>query len=176
MRREKEIHAKLMGQKPFGPFKHFYGTSARYCASDNAYSLFLACGVPFEVCDEIPEDGWTFLADADALAVERGALSSNGSRLLARFSSEADRFLAVAEDFDSLFDFRRSIVLQLQKDGVPYVEEEIPIVVSWYREANLVYLWNLTKDDVVVHLRRGDKLLALRIADRDSSLVDLNSL
>ncbi|MDO5307880.1 MAG: twin-arginine translocation signal domain-containing protein [Planctomycetia bacterium] len=176
MQSERQFHAKLLNQKPKGPFKHYYGSAARYCAGENAYSLFLACGVPFEVCDELPNDGYVFLADADANAVERGAVEPTGAKLIARFQSQANRFTAVAEQLEALFEFRRAILLQLQEQQIPYVEEEIPIVLAWYPDVNLVYLWNLSKEDKTFHLRCGEKLVALKIKDRDSLLIDMAQL
>lgn len=176
MAHEKETHSKLLGQKAQGPFKHFYGVSSRYCAGDNAYSLFLALGVPFEVCDEIPADGWTFLSDPDAVAVDRGALTSAGSTLVSRLESAANRFVKVPEDYESLFEFRRSILVRLQEENVPYVEEEIPVVLAWYPDVNAVYVWNITNEDKTFHIRRGDKLIATKLGALESQLIDLKTL
>ncbi|MGI6400995.1 MAG: hypothetical protein ACOX0A_02610 [Thermoguttaceae bacterium] len=176
MVREKEMHAKLLGVRPNGPFKHYYGESARYCAGENAYSLFLALGVPFEVCDAIPDNGWTFLSDADALSVDRGSLSSQGSRLIARFDSAAGRFTKVPEDYESLFAFRRSILMKLQEDQVPYVEEEIPLVLAWYPDLNSIYIWNISREEKTFHVRLGDKLFALKLEALASQLVDLGAI
>ncbi len=176
MAREKTAHAKLLGAKPKGPFKHFYGVSSRYCAGANAYSLFLALGVPFEVCDEIPSDGWTFLSDPDALAVERGSLTSPGSKLVARLESSAGRFAKVDEEFDALFEFRRSIVTTLQENLIPYVEEEIPIVLAWYPDVNSLYVWNISNEEKTFHIRRGDRLAAIKLGALDSQLADLKAI
>ena len=176
MAREKILHAKLLNAKPSGPFKHFYGISSRYCAGANAYSLFLALGVPFEVCDEIPSDGWTFLSDSDALAVERGALTSSGSKLVARLESSAGRFVKVAEDFDALFEFRRSILTSLQERQIPYVEEEIPIVLAWYPEVDALYIWNISNTEKTFHIRRGDRLTGMKLGALDSQVIDLKTL
>ena len=173
MASEREAHAKLLGAKPQGPFKHFYGVSARYCGGENAYSLFLALGVPFEVCDVLPSEGWTFMSDPDARAIERGALEQSGSKLIARFNSEANRFVKVDETLESLFEFRRSILLDLQLAKTPYVEEEIPVALAWYPDRNLAYVWNLEKKEIHFHLRRGDKLLAMKLDGLASQLVDL---
>ena len=132
--------------------------------------------MPFEVCNEIPADGVTFLSDADAKAIERGALSASGSRLIARFESAAGRFVKVSEDYESLFSFRRSIVMNLQEDKIPYVEEEIPIVLAWYPEVNLIYVWNISREEKTFHIRRGDKLFAMKLAALDSQVVDLTQI
>ena len=176
MAAEREAHSKLLDAKPQGPFKHYYGASSRYCGGENAYSLFLALGVPFEVCDVLPTEGWAFLSDPDARAIERGALEQAGSKLIARFSSEANRFVKVDETLESLFEFRRSILLDLQLAKTPYVEEEIPVVLAWYPDRNLAYVWNLENKEIYFHLRRGDKLLAMKLNGLDSQLVDLSSI
>ncbi len=66
MRRQAALHEKLGGHTMRGPFKHFWGEAGRYVSDDNPYSLFLAAGVPFEVCDALPSEGYVFLANADA--------------------------------------------------------------------------------------------------------------
>ena len=170
---EKKFHAKLVGQKLRGPFKHYYGPASRYLGGENAYSLFLALGTPFEVCDEIPKDGWTFLSDPDANEVERGGLSSPGSTLIARVKSSSDRFIEVSEDIDALFKFRRSIVSDLQKNSIPYVEEETPIVLAWYPDVNLAYLWNLNNSVIQLHVRVGEKRIATKLEGRGSALIEI---
>jgi len=175
MKKEREIHSRLLGQKAAGPFKHFYGLAARYLGGDNANSLFLTLGVPFEVCDEIPKDGWTFLSDADAAEMERGELKSAGSTCIARMNSGANRFIKVDEDFDSLFAFRRSILEKLQADNIPYVEEETPVVLAWYPGTKAMYLWNLLNEDLVLHLRMGGKRVAVELKALDSALVEESS-
>lgn len=172
MKAEKAFHTRLGGAKLAGPFKHYYGVASRYLGGDNAYSLFLALGVPFEVCDEIPSDGWTFLSDGDAAAMERGALRSGGSTCVARFASQSGRFSAVAEDFDSLFTFRRSILERLRADGVPYVEEERPVVLAWKPEARALYLWNVLDEDLTLTLRRGSKRTTVALPALGSALVE----
>ena len=67
MKRHARLHEKLAGHTPRGPLKHFWGEASRYVGDDNALSLFLALGVPFEVTGTPAADGFTFLSDADAL-------------------------------------------------------------------------------------------------------------
>ncbi len=57
MRRQAALHEKLGGHTTRGPFKHFWGEAGRYVSDDNPYSLFLAAGVPFEVCDGAAQRG-----------------------------------------------------------------------------------------------------------------------
>lgn len=174
MEREAKYHEKLLGAKPRGPFKHFWGLADRYCAGYNAYSLFLATGVPFEVCDEIPKDGWTFLGDYSAHEIERGELESKGSQCVARFASSSNRFQQVPETFDELFKFRKTLLPQLQAEGVPYVEEETPVVLGWYPDAKACYLWNVERQEKTVALRVGEKKVAVPLKGLDSALVLLD--
>lgn len=169
---EKEYHRQILGHKPRGPFKHFYGKASRYLAGDNAYSLFLALGVPFEVCDEIPSDGWTFLSDPDAQEVERGGLTANGSILISRHSSTANRFMKVAEAFDDLYAFRRSILPELRESKIPYVEEETPVVLAWYPDVRRIYLWNVEEKEKMLHIRIGKKQIEVNLGERGSVLLD----
>ena len=71
MKRHARLHETLAGHTPRGPLKHFWGEASRYVGDDNAFSLFLALGVPFEVTGTPAANGFTFLSDADAHAVER---------------------------------------------------------------------------------------------------------
>ncbi|MBR0225794.1 MAG: hypothetical protein IJL92_07035 [Thermoguttaceae bacterium] len=171
MKKEKKFHSYLYGAKARGPFKHFWGLADRYCAGYNAYSLFLATGVPFEVCDELPKDGWTFLGDYSAQEMERGELHSPGTQCVARVRSETGRFQQVPETFEELFKFRRAILPKLQEGGIPYVEEETPVVLGWYPDADACYLFNAEKQDKDVTLRWGAQKLAMTLKSLDSALV-----
>ncbi len=171
MKREANYHARLVGAKPKGPFKHFWGLADRYCAGYNAYSLMLALGVPFEVCDEIPADGWAFLGDYGAAEMERGELASKGARCVARIASSSGRFLQIPETFDELFKFRKTLLPEFRAQGVPYVEEETPVVLAWYPDVDAFYLWNIDKAEKTVTLRKGDKTLAVPLKALDSALV-----
>ena len=137
----------------------------------NAYSLFLATGVPFEVCDELPKDGWTFLGDYSAQEMERGELHSPGTQCVARVRSETGRFQQVPETFEEFFKFRRTILPKLQEGGIPYVEEETPVVLGWYPDADACYLFNAEKQDKDVTLRWGAQKLAITLKSLDSALV-----
>ncbi len=129
MRKQAAIHARVAGYAPRGPFKHWWGTAARYVGDDKPYSLFLASGVPFEVCHEPPREGWTFLSDADA-----------GSM---RPPVEAVTRSTLPETLGSLFAFKRRIRTQLE--NVPFIEDDKPAVCSWLPGARRVLLWNLAE-------------------------------
>ncbi len=152
MKKEAAFHQVLKGCAPRGPFKHYWGKAARYMAGYNAYSLFLAAGVPFEVCGELPADGWTFLGDNDARSLERGEIASPGTVCVTRGAGAADRSVQVEESMDALFSFRRSLLPKLKEMRIPYVEEETPAVCGWYPEARAVLLWNPEKTAKTVHL------------------------
>ena len=82
MKRHAELHPRIAGHVPHGPLKHFWGEASRCVGDDNPFSLFLALGVPFEVTSQPAADGFTFLSDADALAI--GSLRSPGTVFVAR--------------------------------------------------------------------------------------------
>jgi hypothetical protein len=70
MRKNALIHARIAGHRARGPFKHFWGEAGRFAGTEaRPYSLFLACGVPFEVVDRPQGPGYTFLDTVDARAV-----------------------------------------------------------------------------------------------------------
>jgi hypothetical protein len=74
MRRQAAIHARVAGHTPRGPFKHFWGERGRYVSDDRPDSLFLAAGVPFEVVDTPPRDGFVFGESEPATLEELYAL------------------------------------------------------------------------------------------------------
>ena len=129
MRKQAAIHARVAGHAPRGPFKHWWGTAARYVGDDKPYSLFLASGVPFEVCHEPPREGWTFLCDADAGSVRPPAEALTRSTL--------------PETLESLYAFKNRIRAKLE--NVPFVEDDKPVVCSWLPSARRVLLWNLAE-------------------------------
>ncbi len=143
MRQSAQLHEKIAAHQPRGPFKHFWGWDARRVGDDRPFSLFLASGIPFEVVEELPTDGWTFLCDADARAVAAGRLRSRGRRLVVRPESAArgPDLMPVAEDLGAMFELKRRVVPSLR--GVPYLEGEHPAVFTWYPTARCGLVWNL---------------------------------
>lgn len=143
MKSQASLHAQVAGHKPTGPFKHYWGEHSRYVGDDKPFSLFLAAGVPFEVCDALPSTGWTFLSQADA----SGGLASPGTELVTRGD--------VPETLPDLFAFKRRIVSGL--DAVPYIEEDEPAVCSWLPTAKQVLVWNLSQARRTLTLRHAGR-------------------
>lgn len=167
MKRHAEIHARIAGHVPQGPLKHFWGEASRYLSDDNPYSLFLALGIPFEVTESPAADGFTFLSDADAGA----GLRSPGTTFVARPRSvpvAGVRF--VPESLPELYAFKRQIALQL--GGVPYVENEKPVVCAWYPTARSVVLWNLAEQRVELTLHCGDVRRTISVDALDVALIE----
>lgn len=156
MKRNAEIHQKLNGHVPRGPFKHFWGKRSRYVGNDQPYSLFLALGVPFEVTEELAADGWTFLSDFDVQAAAAGEIHTQGTRLVQRPTQPAvnAEAISLAEEPPALFAWRQEILPQLK--GIPYVEEEKSVVCGWYPSARSVLLWNLDTSPQPVTLRLNE--------------------
>ena len=125
MKQHAELHRKIAGHRPHGPFKHYWGEASRYVGDDNPFSLFLALGVPFEVTGELARDGMTFLSDADARAI--GTSPTPGTALLARPQANLPRSIRpIPESLSELFAWKREILPRLE--AVPYVEGEVPVV------------------------------------------------
>ena len=172
MREQAAAHERIAGHTPRGPFKHYWGDDSRWVGDANPFSLFLAAGVPFEVTDKLAPEGWTFLSDADALAVASGRLKPAGTTLVARPEArlKADGARTVAESLEGLFALKREIAPKL--DGVPHVEEDIPMVCAWYPTANAVLLWNLAENPAHATLRYGETRREVRLAPLGTSLVE----
>jgi len=139
------LHERIAGHRPQGPVKHYFGVDERLVGEDQPFSLFLAMGVPFEVVDELPTTGWTFLGNADARAVAEGRLRSHGRRLYVRpgvLGSHRD-LIPVSEDLSGLMALKQTLIPRLR--GVPYVLESVPAVLAWYPTAHCGLVWNLSE-------------------------------
>ncbi len=137
------MHEHLAGHVPRGPFKHYWGEHSRWAGDSNPFSLFLATGVPFEVTEELPSDGYTFLADADARALSEGALKLRGGTLVHRDNAnlKMEGARPLSESLEALFALKHEILPQLR--DVPHVIEDLPVVCAWYPTAGVAALWNL---------------------------------
>lgn len=129
MRKQAALHARVAGHTPRGPFKHWWGEAARYVGDDKPYSLFLASGIPFEVCAAPPRQGWAFLSDADAESFHTTAVAVTRK--------------TVPETLADLYALKRQFRNTLH--DVPFVEDEKPVVCSWLPTARRVLLWNLAE-------------------------------
>jgi hypothetical protein len=160
MQKNARLHESIAGHKPRGPFKHYWGWDSRLVGRDKPFSLFLAAGIPFEVVEEPSADGWMFLSDEDAVAAEGGRLQPVARNLVVRPQNglRRDFFIRVEEDMDALFAFKKQITGQLR--GVPYVQEDIPVVFAWYPTANAAVLWNLTEQPQHCTIRCDGRTIA----------------
>ena len=154
MRRHAAIHAGVAGHKPAGPFKHYWGEYSRLVGEDRPYSLFLAAGIPFEVCERVPADGWTFLSNEDARAAADKKLRSAGSEFVSRRD--------VPETLADIFALKQRILPRLA--GVPYIEGEQPAVCSWLPTARKALVWNLSTEQRTFLLRFGKERRTLAAA------------
>ncbi len=166
MRHNAKLHSEIAGHPLRGPLKHYWGEYSRLVGDDVPYSLFLAMGIPFEVCDAPADNGYIFLSDADAQAVHEGALKPDGARYIARrHDSDPSAMWSVAETLDALFALKQRLLPELHE--TPYVVEDTPMVCAWYPSANKALLWNLQEREAHVTLRyRGeDRAIALGALD-----------
>ncbi len=172
MRQQAELHEQIAGQRPSGPLKHFWGEAGRYVGDDNPYSLFLAIGVPFEVAEAPPKEGWVFLGDQDARELPASVWRGSRAVRIARPHAAQDRHTrAVPEELDALFALKREIVSALR--DVPYVEEETPVVCAWYPKIRTVALWNLLERQQVLTVRLNEQRTRVRMRPLELALVRL---
>jgi hypothetical protein len=144
MQQQTSLHQALTGHRPRGPFKHHWGMAQRLVGDDQLFSLWLAAGVPFEIVERPPSDGWTFLSDFDARELALASrVDSATPRWVCRSSAMAHPPGAemLGESLLELFAFKHRIRDQLQ--DVPHVEEDHPAVCAWYPSAGRVTVWNL---------------------------------
>ena len=171
--RQRYTHPLIAGCQLRGPLKHYWGLSSRYTGDDNPYSLFLALGIPFEVVEE-PQDGWTFLSQADALDWRRRGLAPSDAQLVFR-PGDCTPFkngLAVEETLTALFEFKHSLILHLT--DVPYIREDVPVVLAWYPDVRRVLVWNLSETLQRLTLRLNDWDKVLEIGPLDVEVVFLS--
>jgi hypothetical protein len=167
------MHEKTAGQKPRGPFKHFWGERSRLVGDDKPYSLFLASGIPFEVTDTPASDGWTFLSDFDIQDVLSGKIKSKGTMFI--YGTNEDKKLIgmrfLEEDLKEIFEFKHEIIPLLT--GIPYVEEDKPVVCAWYPEIKTVLLWNLSETRESFTVKLDNRMHTIEIGGLDSELVSI---
>ena len=173
MREQARLHAELSGHTPRGPFKHYWGEAQRLVGDDQPFSLWLAAGVPFEVVETPPMEGWTFLSDFDAreLATDRSLASK---RLVCRASASVFPPAAsrIGESLGEIFEFKRKIRHLLNE--VPHVVEEQVAVCAWYPSAGKVLVWNLSEQQSTLTLAYGARRTPLRLSPLGSAIVDIS--
>lgn len=175
MKKQAEIHARVKGQTPRGPFKHWWGEPGRYVSDDNPFSLFLASGVPFEVCEKIPADGWAFLSDFDARGLADSGHGGAGSVLCYTPVSGAkiQGGRPLPHTLADIFALKHEIMPRLK--DVPYVLEDEPVVCAWYPAIRTALLWNLSEQKKELTLVFGEAKRKCSVAALDLCLVEIAS-
>jgi len=171
MRRQADFHARLAGHRPRGPFKHYWGEASRLVGDDRPFSLFLATGIPFEVADELPHDGWTFLSDADARSAAGGRLAATATRWVCRPQPQAPPAGAETceESLEALWALKRRLLPRLRK--TPWVETAEPAVLAWYPSARAALLWNPHDARKTFAVRCGAQVREVTVQGLDAALI-----
>ncbi len=167
MRHHAKLHEQLAGHTPRGPFKHYWGEASRYVGNDQPFSLCLASGVPFEVIDAPPQDGWVFLSDADAKQLAAQKLPEKTHWISRIAGPQGPGARVMEESLENVFALKHEIA-EVLKD-VPYVVEDKPVVCAWYPTANAVLLWNLseTREKLTVRLGTVDRTAEIDVLGAD---------
>ena len=173
LRKQAEMRDKIAGHRPVGPLKHYWGRASRYVGDANPYSLFLAMGIPFEVIDTISDDGWIFMSDSDAVELDniKNTQAEFVYRPTAKISSSVG--IPVDESFDSLMELKKKIIQKIGDTGIPYVEDNLPIVCSWYPEIHTVALWNLSESRHTFTLNTGSRKIPVALEGLDIQIVEM---
>ncbi len=167
MKKHAAIHRELAGHKPNGPYKHLWGERSRYVGDDHPFSLFLATGVPFEVVGDPPNEGWTFLSDADAGGLADAPIASRGTQFLSRLNVSGAR--QSHESLPDLFRLKAELMPRLRR--FPVVAEEKPVVCAWYPTARRALLWNLSEQHEDFTLEYAGQRRRVEVAPLDVELV-----
>ncbi len=173
MRKNAILHARIAGQPLKGPFKHFWGEAGRLAGTEaKPYSLFLACGVPFEVVNKPPAHGYTFLDTIDARALGPHLSPKVAAHCVVRapLADVPSGFGIVPEEMVALFKFRDDVIAQFPH--VPHVVEEIPAILAWYPSAHALVLWNPTQQSHVYSIAARGNRLACEVAALDLVLLN----
>ncbi len=156
MKQQAIFHSRLAGHELRGPLKHYWGEASRYTGDDRPFSLFLAMGIPFGVTERPARDGWTFLSDADAVAVASRRLVSRGTRFISRLEPwTAGSYERVPEAHEALLELKRRIVPTLR--DTPFVENSDPAILAWYPTARAALLWNVNSARLDFRVRLGQR-------------------
>jgi hypothetical protein len=172
MREQARLHEAIAGHRPRGPFKHYWGEAQRLVGDDAPFSLWLAAGVPFEVVDKLPADGWTFLSDFDARE-QAAPADETKSAWICRDSAAKHPAKAgvLNESLPALFAFKKQILPRLQ--NVPHVEEDQPAVCAWYPTARKVMVWNLSEQAQTLTLIDGTRRTELKLGPLGAGLAEV---
>ncbi|MFA7491649.1 MAG: hypothetical protein WCY58_12920 [Mariniphaga sp.] len=159
MKKSAHIHEEIAGLKTVGPFKHFWGWDSRLVGHDKPFSLFLASGIPFEVIDDVTEDGWIFLSDEDAKSVVEERVTAKSNNLVVRKEAgiQGDEFIELNETLVDIFALKKRIIPTL--NNIPYAEGETPVIFSWYPDEGKALLWNVNEERQNYVIKRGDKIV-----------------
>ena len=91
--------------------------------------------------------------------------------------SVKSRFQKINESFETLFEFRRSLLDGFRNKKIPYIEEEIPFVLGQYTlndgTPDLLVLWNVNEEEKTVNLRIGENVKVITVAPLVSELVSV---
>ncbi len=163
MRVQSDLHREIAGQRMQGPLKHYWGEAQRLVGDDLPFSLWLAMGVPFEVVDRIPGEGWVFLSDFD---VREWTPARKQERLICRSTAPNCPPTAekVEETLAGIFALKNRLRPQL--GSIPHIEEDLPAVCAWYPAVGKVLVWNLSEQRRLLTVKNGTR----RIADDFSAL------
>ena len=159
IKKSAQIHEEIAGLIPKGPFKHFWGWDSRLVGEDKPFSLFLASGIPFEVVDNVTDDGWIFLSNEDAKSVVEGRITAKGNNLVVRKEAEivGDNFIQLDETLDDIFTFKKRIIPTLK--NTPYVDGDSPVIFAWYPTAKKALLWNINDQKQNYDVKRDGKII-----------------
>lgn len=172
MKRSAQLHEEIAGHKPKGPFKHFWGWDSRVVGADKPFSLFLASGIPFEVIDDFSEDGYIFLSNEDAKSVTEGRLSAKSNNFVVRKEAGlvSKKFIILDETLEEILAFKKRIIPTLK--NIPYVDEDLPVLFSWYPSAGKALLWNLSEGQQKFTIKRnGETIESVIVKGLDVTLI-----
>ena len=77
---------------------------------------------------------------------------------------------SMEESIDAVYAFKQRIKPQLK--DVPYIDENVPVVCTWYPSAHAVLLWNLGEEKQPMTLIYKDKKRQVEVSGLGTALVE----
>jgi len=125
--------------------------------------------------NELPDDGWVFLSNEDAKAIDEKRVSAGKGKLIAKIESGVNNPLIATmnEEPDDIFALKKKIIPMLK--GIPYVAGFDQVVFTWYPSAKTALLWNINNSKKSFQIMlNGKRIHSIEINPLDVELIRID--